>query len=1177
MQCPPILPSLLLHPLSSVHPSLFCPPFAASSFLSYSASSPSKSISLLPLPPLSPFPPFPLSPPPPTLRRNLSSLTSCVSVSPSGRLSLSLRPSSLRPLLLLASLLSLLVFRSHILPIISALLSLLLSLPLLFFRLLGFRWAEGDLTWGEWGWGGGGGRGRGRRVVRDRSMGGKEVVASEGWRKWWEGVGGGGESGREGGKGIAGREGGGGVRRWRRGGGARQRGVSPLDIPAETSRSERELRAMGLLTGEEGSGGRAGRLTGRQEEPAWWREACSGAAGMAASASPAVAPDIAAVLASGGAAEGRAAGGGAWSVAREGSEEANLVVQRECKGRGMAPCLLPAFSLPASCTLPATPTPDAPFSRPCSCPLISMFVSVTFHYALPNLVAFLTSSHSSSPPCHCNNHTTPSGMLSQRLLGQDFNASDILQLYTAYRRSGATVSIDSDNSRDALFRAAINTAFSAAAGGHPTLPRLPASSHPSALSPPCCFSHHLNTVTFSLCSILCSSPPCSTPIPLLPPADIPLFLACLAAAIRLPSPRALTMVLAALAARTRSSFLQAWALVKQNRRSEAEEELQRLASIATTLPPPPNSVCPSQPNSLWLPSQLAMAALPTRYGCPPNSLWLQSQLAMAALPTRYGCPPNSLWLPSQLAMAALPKRCPFFNALFHPAPPPCFVFTVPHTTHYLNSCPSHHVPNTRHHCRSAPWQAEMEMVAGGQQQCTHHCPLSPSPSTCPNTLPPPPFCAPTSTPRPCLPPCTMGRQAQMEKVLGGLTAPHSPPNLLSTSPSCDDDNATTPRSTPIHPCLTPTTHSFLVPSSPVPLGSPVCAPCMAGGGGDGHRRANTVTPTSCSRLCDVRRPPLLPPPPPPPPPPLSAPSLLPMPLHALAAAGGDGDGGDGDGGGGANTVTLISCPLCHAHLLPPLSRSSPAPSVTLISSPLCHAHLLPPLSRSSPPPSVTLISSPLCHTHLLPPLSRSSPPPSVTLISCSTLCHTPPLPWQAEMEMVAAGLTLAHSSTPPPSVTLISSPLCHAHLLPPLSRSSPPPSVTLISSPLCHTHLLLHPLSRPPSPAGGDGDGGGGAGAEDKPRGEGGAAVGLLQGGREGHQRCHGTCPWPLVQNQSSLPPASSTLFLVAASSVASAVTFISMASCLLCHSPFCPEPVLTTLLASSLCARWEYTENTRE
>ncbi|CAI7814725.1 unnamed protein product, partial [Closterium sp. NIES-53] len=135
-------------------------------------------------------------------------------------------------------------------------------------------------------------------------------------------------------------------------------------------------------------------------------------------------------------------------------------------------------------------------------------------------------------------------MLSQRLLGQDFNASDILQLYTAYRRSGATVGIDSDNSRDALFRAAIHTAFSAAAGN---------------------------------------------PLPALPPAGIPLFLACLAAAIRLPSPRALTMVLAALAARTRSSFLQAWALVKQNRHSEAEEELQRLASIATTLPPPPNS------------------------------------------------------------------------------------------------------------------------------------------------------------------------------------------------------------------------------------------------------------------------------------------------------------------------------------------------------------------------------------------------------------------------------------------------------------------------------------------------------------------------------------------------------------------------------------------------------------
>ncbi|GJP52133.1 hypothetical protein CLOM_g11229 [Closterium sp. NIES-68] len=118
------------------------------------------------------------------------------------------------------------------------------------------------------------------------------------------------------------------------------------------------------------------------------------------------------------------------------------------------------------------------------------------------------------------------------------------ELYTVYRRTGATVAIESDNSRDALFRAAINTAFNAAAG---------------------------------------------TSTAFLSPTDIPLFLASLAAAIRIPSPRALTMVLAALAARTRSSFLQAWALVKQNRRSEAEEELQGLGSIAATVPPPANS------------------------------------------------------------------------------------------------------------------------------------------------------------------------------------------------------------------------------------------------------------------------------------------------------------------------------------------------------------------------------------------------------------------------------------------------------------------------------------------------------------------------------------------------------------------------------------------------------------
>ncbi|CAI5965391.1 unnamed protein product [Closterium sp. NIES-64] len=223
-------------------------------------------------------------------------------------------------------------------------------------------------------------------------------------------------------------------------------------------------------------------------------------------------------------------------------------------------------------------------------------------------------------------------MLSQRLLGQDFNASDILQvrtwhacmwharvactcgihvacmwhardicvlLYSTIMLSpsalhlvspnsyslpppspsllsctrrivavGATVGIDSDNSRDALFRAAINTAFSAAAGWCTPLSSL-------------LYRHQ---VTACLLRLLHLTP--SPPSPPMATTDIPLFLACLAAAVRLPSPRALTMVLAALAARTRSSFLQAWVRCSLGIGAvEAEEELQRLASIATTLPP----------------------------------------------------------------------------------------------------------------------------------------------------------------------------------------------------------------------------------------------------------------------------------------------------------------------------------------------------------------------------------------------------------------------------------------------------------------------------------------------------------------------------------------------------------------------------------------------------------------
>lgn len=67
------------------------------------------------------------------------------------------------------------------------------------------------------------------------------------------------------------------------------------------------------------------------------------------------------------------------------------------------------------------------------------------------------------------------------------------------------------------------------------------------------------------------------------------FLAGLADNIGLEAERAATMVNAAIAARTRSTFLQAWALYVRGKLSEAEEEIARISRIHAVLPSDKNS------------------------------------------------------------------------------------------------------------------------------------------------------------------------------------------------------------------------------------------------------------------------------------------------------------------------------------------------------------------------------------------------------------------------------------------------------------------------------------------------------------------------------------------------------------------------------------------------------------
>lgn len=133
-------------------------------------------------------------------------------------------------------------------------------------------------------------------------------------------------------------------------------------------------------------------------------------------------------------------------------------------------------------------------------------------------------------------------IMEKRLSGRDFEEDDILQLRRICKYSRARVAFDTVNVRDSFYRAAVDMVLSSCGR-----------SGDSAVD-----------------------------IGVEKAAD---FLAGLADNISLEAERAATMVSAAVAARTRSTFLQAWALHVQGKSLEAEGDVARLSRIHAALPP----------------------------------------------------------------------------------------------------------------------------------------------------------------------------------------------------------------------------------------------------------------------------------------------------------------------------------------------------------------------------------------------------------------------------------------------------------------------------------------------------------------------------------------------------------------------------------------------------------------
>uniref|UniRef100_A0A0E0L0Q7 Uncharacterized protein n=1 Tax=Oryza punctata TaxID=4537 RepID=A0A0E0L0Q7_ORYPU len=139
-------------------------------------------------------------------------------------------------------------------------------------------------------------------------------------------------------------------------------------------------------------------------------------------------------------------------------------------------------------------------------------------------------------------------IIDNRITGKDYRYDDAIQLRQLCKISGVKVSFDTENARDSFYRAAINFVLDDCSRA----------------------AQDIGAAQIS--------------------GENPRnFLAGLASNIGLEKFRAATLVCASVAARTRSLFLQCWALEMQGKRSEALDELSKICRIHNMFPPEENS------------------------------------------------------------------------------------------------------------------------------------------------------------------------------------------------------------------------------------------------------------------------------------------------------------------------------------------------------------------------------------------------------------------------------------------------------------------------------------------------------------------------------------------------------------------------------------------------------------
>ncbi|KAK9288502.1 hypothetical protein L1049_016961 [Liquidambar formosana] len=139
-------------------------------------------------------------------------------------------------------------------------------------------------------------------------------------------------------------------------------------------------------------------------------------------------------------------------------------------------------------------------------------------------------------------------IMDNRMSGKDILEDDIIQLRRICRTSGARVSIDTANARDSLYRASVDFVLNM------------------------CNSASSTSTTFHIDG-----------------EDARQFIAGLSDNIGLENIRAARIISAAVAARTRSRFLQAWALEMQGKHLEALVELSSICLIHRIFPPEESS------------------------------------------------------------------------------------------------------------------------------------------------------------------------------------------------------------------------------------------------------------------------------------------------------------------------------------------------------------------------------------------------------------------------------------------------------------------------------------------------------------------------------------------------------------------------------------------------------------